>query len=60
MSIANTSSNTQAMVSKADDKGHFGPYGGVFIAETLMEPIAELRAAYKHYQNNPEFKRDFK
>ena len=26
-----------------DASGHFGPYGGVFVAETLMEPIDELR-----------------
>ncbi|MEM7206753.1 MAG: tryptophan synthase subunit beta [Pseudomonadota bacterium] len=47
------------MVSQADEKGHFGPYGGVFIAETLMEPVAELRDAYRHYKNDPEFKREF-
>ena len=47
------------MVSQADERGHFGPYGGVFIAETLMEPVSELREAYKHYRDDPEFLRDF-
>ena len=32
-----------------DECGHFGPYGGVFVAETLMEPIEELRLAYQRY-----------
>jgi len=38
-----------------DSAGHFGPYGGVFIAETLMEPIEELRQAYEKYMADPEF-----
>ena len=38
-----------------DQRGHFGPYGGVFVAETLMEPIEELRVAYQRYMKDPEF-----
>ena len=38
-----------------DERGHFGPYGGVFVAETLMEPIDELRIAYERYMQDPEF-----
>ena len=38
-----------------DEAGHFGRYGGVFIAETLMGPVAELRAAYDRYMKDPEF-----
>lgn len=38
-----------------DAGGHFGPYGGVFIAETLMEPIDELRQAYEKYMKDPAF-----
>lgn len=38
-----------------DARGHFGPYGGVFVAETLMEPIDELRLAYERYMQDPEF-----
>ena len=38
-----------------DAAGHFGPYGGVFVAETLMEPIDELRRAYEKYMRDPEF-----
>ena len=38
-----------------DARGHFGPYGGVFVAETLMEPIEELRLAYQRYMLDEEF-----
>lgn len=38
-----------------DARGHFGPYGGIFVAETLMEPIEELRLAYQRYMLDPEF-----
>jgi tryptophan synthase beta chain len=38
-----------------DEKGHFGPYGGMFVAETLMLPIKELNTAYQQYLNDPEF-----
>jgi tryptophan synthase beta chain len=38
-----------------DSRGHFGPYGGRFVAETLMEPLAELTAAYEKYRNDKAF-----
>ena len=38
-----------------DQRGHFGPYGGLFVAETLMQPLAELRQAYEKYLQDPEF-----
>jgi tryptophan synthase beta chain len=38
-----------------DDKGHFGPYGGRFVGETLMEALYALEEAYNHYKNDPEF-----
>jgi tryptophan synthase beta chain len=38
-----------------DERGHFGPYGGVFVAETLMYPIDELNQAYQRYMRDPEF-----
>ncbi|MGR9100771.1 MAG: tryptophan synthase subunit beta, partial [Gammaproteobacteria bacterium] len=38
-----------------DEKGHFGPYGGKFVAETLMLPIQELEEAYRRYMKDPEF-----
>jgi tryptophan synthase beta chain len=41
--------------SYPDDKGHFGPYGGRFVGETLMEALYALEEAYNHYKNDPEF-----
>jgi tryptophan synthase beta chain len=38
-----------------DPRGHFGPYGGVFVAETLMLPIQELTEAYYRYIKDPDF-----
>ncbi len=42
-----------------DERGHFGIYGGTFVAETLMEPLAELRRAYERYRADPDFLREF-
>ncbi len=42
-----------------DARGHFGPYGGSFISETLTLAIQELREAYAKYQHDPEFLREF-
>jgi tryptophan synthase beta chain len=41
-----------------DERGHFGKYGGIFVAETLMEPLAELRQAYETYMQDPEFQQE--
>ncbi|MDO9454169.1 MAG: tryptophan synthase subunit beta, partial [Stagnimonas sp.] len=38
-----------------DARGHFGPYGGRFVAETLMEPLRELEEAYARLKNDPAF-----
>jgi len=38
-----------------DDRGHFGIYGGRFVAETLMGPLDELNRAYERYLKDPEF-----
>ncbi|MGD8407568.1 MAG: tryptophan synthase subunit beta [Thiohalophilus sp.] len=38
-----------------DDRGHFGPYGGRFVAETLMGPLEELREAYERYLADADF-----
>ena len=41
-----------------DERGHFGVYGGIFVAETLMEPLAELRRAYEDCRTDPAFQRE--
>ena len=38
-----------------DEKGHFGQFGGVFVAETLIEALDELRATYEKYRHDPDF-----
>ena len=42
-----------------DASGHFGPYGGVFVSETLMAALAELREAYRFARDDPEFRAEF-
>ncbi len=38
-----------------DENGHFGIYGGIFVAETLMQPLEELRIAYEKSMTDSEF-----
>jgi tryptophan synthase beta chain len=42
-----------------DRRGHFGPYGGRYVAETLMPALAELEAAYAKARRDPSFRREF-
>jgi tryptophan synthase beta chain len=42
-----------------DARGHFGPYGGSFVAETLVHALDELKAAYDHYRADPAFQAEF-
>ncbi len=43
-----------------DASGHFGPYGGSFVAETLSHALAELNEAYARYSHDPEFLEEFR
>ncbi len=43
-----------------DQRGHFGPYGGVFVAETLMGALDELNRAYEACRNDPAFMAEFR
>lgn len=38
-----------------DARGHFGQFGGTFVAETLVEALEELRVMYEKYRHDPEF-----
>ncbi len=38
-----------------DEHGHFGPYGGRFVADTLMNALQQLQAAYEQVQDDPIF-----
>ena len=48
-----------AAESLPDALGHFGPYGGRFVPETLMHPLQELEAEYFRSQKDPAFQREF-
>ncbi|MBS3754542.1 MAG: tryptophan synthase subunit beta [Desulfobacterales bacterium] len=41
-----------------DEKGHFGPYGGRYVAETLMPALLELNEAYQQYVRDPAFQKE--
>jgi len=38
-----------------DERGHFGQFGGTFVAETLVEALDELRVMYEKYRHDPTF-----
>jgi tryptophan synthase beta chain len=48
------------MYDLPDERGHFGPYGGVFVAETLSHALDELRAAYAAARQDPAFEAEFR
>jgi tryptophan synthase beta chain len=47
------------MYDLPDARGHFGPYGGTFVAETLTHALEELRAAYEGCRKDPAFQAEF-
>ena len=47
------------MYDLPDASGRFGPYGGTFVSETLIQALDQLKAAYARYQNDPEFLAEF-
>jgi tryptophan synthase beta chain len=47
------------MAELPDAAGHFGPYGGTFVAETLVHALDELKAAYQRYRDDPAFQAEF-
>ncbi len=53
--LSNVKAEDRLVGRYPDEHGHFGPYGGTFIAETLVRPVAELRDAYARYAKDPEF-----
>ncbi len=42
-----------------DSRGHFGPYGGIFVAETLMSALDDLRLEYEKARKDPAFMAEF-
>ena len=46
--------------AQPDSRGHFGPYGGSFVAETLVHALDELKAAYVRYRDDPAFVAEYR
>ncbi|MDK9724425.1 MAG: tryptophan synthase subunit beta [Sterolibacteriaceae bacterium MAG5] len=51
--------NPDASYNLPDDRGHFGKFGGIFVAETLIPALEELRLAYEAAKADPEFRAEF-
>jgi len=47
------------MVDLPDERGHFGQYGGIFVAETLVHALDELKRAYERCREDREFVAEF-
>ena len=50
---------TATVCDLPDARGHFGPYGGVFVAETLIPALTELKNAYDAARRDPQFLAEF-
>src|SRR6185436_15007772 len=49
-----------AQYSLPDAAGHFGPYGGIFVAETLRAALDELTLAYSQSREDPDFQKELR
>ncbi|MEO1730416.1 MAG: tryptophan synthase subunit beta [Pseudomonadota bacterium] len=54
-----TENTPNSFRTQPDDRGHFGAYGGRYVAETLMPLILDLEREYRAAQEDPEFQREF-
>lgn len=57
--LSNEPPEERLIGSAPNEQGHFGPYGGQFIAETLAGPVEGLRQAYEAAKEDPEFQAEF-
>jgi tryptophan synthase beta chain len=55
-----SSKNSSSLPKVPDRRGHFGPYGGRYVAETLMPALTELEQAYAAARRDPAFRREFR
>ena len=46
-------------VTQPDLRGHFGPYGGMYVPETLMAPLEDLARQYRQARRDPAFRREY-
>ncbi len=54
-----TESKPNTFRNQPDERGHFGDYGGRYVAETLMPLVLDLEREYRAAQADPEFQREF-
>jgi len=59
MNDMNTDLNKIDYDAMPDEYGHFGPYGGIFASETLMQALDELRDAYEKMKHDADFQAQF-
>ncbi len=57
--VSGTAIYQSATYSLPDARGHFGPYGGSFVSETLTHALNELKEGYAHFRTDPEFLAEF-
>ena len=50
---------TESLTTLPDAHGHFGPYGGKFVPETLVSALDELEREYEQARKDPAFRREF-
>jgi len=50
--------STSATINLPDASGHFGPYGGMFVPETLMTALQDLEREYQAARKDPEFRKE--
>ena len=55
MKHTQTAVNNATLDTLPDERGHFGAFGGRFVAETLMRPLDELNEAYQTFLKDPDF-----
>jgi tryptophan synthase beta chain len=54
-----TKAELAALMQLPDDRGHFGPYGGRFVSETLIGALQDLERTYESLRQDPEFQAEF-
>lgn len=54
-----TKSDLAALMQLPDERGHFGPYGGRFVSETLMGALQDLERVYEKLSKDAEFQKEF-
>lgn len=57
--LANEAAEDPMIGDCPDESGYFVPYGGAFIAETLIGPVKELGGVYARYRQDPDFLAEF-